>query len=46
MEPRIVLDAFDAFLADRGLRFEAVVIGGIALNLLGVVRRTMASACD
>jgi hypothetical protein len=45
MEPRIVLDAFDAFLADRGLRFEAVVIGGTALNLLGVVRRTTRD-CD
>ncbi|MCP4196631.1 MAG: hypothetical protein GY762_05715, partial [Proteobacteria bacterium] len=31
--------AFDNFLADRGLLFEAVVIGGTALGLLGVVGR-------
>jgi Nucleotidyltransferase of unknown function (DUF6036) len=45
VEPRIVLTAFDTYLADRGLRFEAVVIGGTALNLLGVVRRTTRD-CD
>lgn len=45
MEPRTVLTAFDIFLAERGLRFEAVVIGGTALNLLGVVRRTTRD-CD
>lgn len=45
MEPRAVIAAFDTFLAERGLRFEAVVIGGTALNLLGVVRRTTRD-CD
>ncbi len=33
------LTRFDAFLASRDLRLEAVVIGGAALNLLGVVTR-------
>jgi len=45
MDPREVIAAFDAYLAVRGLRFEAVVIGGTALNLLGVVRRTTRD-CD
>jgi hypothetical protein len=31
--------AFDSFLAARGLSLEAVVIGGAALNLLGIVSR-------
>jgi hypothetical protein len=39
MRPWEMLTAFDRFLADRGLRLEAVVIGGAALNLLGVVSR-------
>ncbi len=39
MQPSITIPAFDAFLATRGLRLEAVVIGGAALNLLGVVNR-------
>jgi Nucleotidyltransferase of unknown function (DUF6036) len=34
-----MLIAFDDYLADRSLRLEAVVIGGAALNLLGVVSR-------
>jgi hypothetical protein len=33
------LQAFDAYLAARGLRLDAVIIGGAALNLLGVVAR-------
>ncbi len=45
MDPRITIAAFDSFLAERGLRFEAVVIGGTALNLLGVVHRTTRD-CD
>ena len=45
MDPATIIAAFDAFLAERGLRFEAVVIGGTALNLLGVVRRTTRD-CD
>ena len=35
----IDIEAFDLFLRDRGLRFDAVVIGGAALSLLGVVSR-------
>jgi hypothetical protein len=39
MTPRAILTAFDRYLADRGLRLEAVVVGGAALNLLGVISR-------
>jgi hypothetical protein len=39
MNPRETLSAFDRYLADRALRFEGVVVGGAALNLLGVVIR-------
>jgi hypothetical protein len=39
MESRKTLEAFDRFLADQALRLEAVVIGGTALNLLGVITR-------
>ncbi len=39
MRPREILTAFDRYLADRGLPLDAVVIGGAALNLLGVVSR-------
>ena len=42
---RAVLEAFDAFLAARDLSFEAVVIGGTALNLLGVTTRVTRD-CD
>ncbi|MBN1608298.1 MAG: hypothetical protein JW940_16835 [Polyangiaceae bacterium] len=45
MDPKVVLAAFDAHLAARHLRLEAVVIGGAALNLLGVVHRTTKD-CD
>lgn len=45
MDPRAVLTAFDAHLVARHLRLEAVVIGGAALNLLGVVHRTTKD-CD
>jgi hypothetical protein len=34
-----IFELFDQHLATRKLRFEAVVIGGAALNLLGVVSR-------
>jgi hypothetical protein len=37
--PHETLTAFDHYLTNRGLRLEAVVIGGAALNLLGVVKR-------
>jgi hypothetical protein len=39
MKPRETLLAFDTYLADRGLRLDAVVVGGAALNLLGVISR-------
>jgi hypothetical protein len=45
MHPLLIIPAFDAFLAKRGLRFEAVIIGGSALVLLGVVTRTT-DDCD
>ncbi len=39
MDPRATLTAFDRYLADRGLALDAVVVGGAALNLLGLVTR-------
>jgi Nucleotidyltransferase of unknown function (DUF6036) len=39
MLPQLIIPAFDRYLAAQGLRFEAVVIGGAALALLGVVQR-------
>ena len=45
MRPRETLAAFDRYLAERGLQFSAVVIGGAALNLLGVVSRSTKD-CD
>jgi hypothetical protein len=39
MFPRDTLQAFDRFLAGRGLRLDAIVVGGTALNLVGVVAR-------
>ena len=39
MNPRELLTAFDRYLTEHELRFEAIVIGGTALNLLGVVSR-------
>ena len=39
MDPRTTIAAFDAFLARRGLSLEAVVVGGTALGLLGIVAR-------
>lgn len=43
--PTDIIPAFDAFLAHRGQRFEAVIIGGSALSLLGVVVRAT-DDCD
>src|SRR5215471_11808429 len=40
-----ILALFDQYLAERRLRFEGVVIGGAALNLLGVVSR-LTKDCD
>lgn len=45
MQPRKMIQRFDAFVAGRGLRLDAVVVGGAALNLLGVVTRTTRD-CD
>ncbi len=39
MLPRPTIEAFDRHLFDLGLRFEAVVIGGAALGLMGVIQR-------
>jgi hypothetical protein len=39
MKPIEILTAFDQFLTGRGLRLDAVVVGGAALNLLGVISR-------
>lgn len=39
MEPKKIISQFDGFLSKRGLRFEAVVIGGTALALLDVISR-------
>ena len=40
-----ILALFDQYLAERRLHFEGVVIGGAALNLLGVVSR-LTKDCD
>ncbi|MCL4234966.1 MAG: hypothetical protein KJ042_10645 [Deltaproteobacteria bacterium] len=39
MVPLATIRAFDAWLSERSLRFEAVVVGGSALALLGVTDR-------
>ncbi|HLO66201.1 MAG TPA: DUF6036 family nucleotidyltransferase [Holophaga sp.] len=39
MKPAQTILQFDAFLAHRGIRFEAIVTGGAALALLGIVQR-------
>jgi hypothetical protein len=39
MRPKETIQAFDAFLIARGLKLEAVVLGGAALALLGVIAR-------
>lgn len=39
MDVRITLTKFDEYLAKRGVNFEAVVIGGAALNIMGVITR-------
>jgi hypothetical protein len=45
MHPRTTIERFDAYLASQGLAFEAVVIGGAALALLGVADRVTRD-CD
>ncbi|MFZ4512340.1 MAG: DUF6036 family nucleotidyltransferase [Geothrix sp.] len=39
MRPVELIPRFDAFLAERGLKLEAVVAGGTALALLGIIQR-------
>lgn len=39
MDPRSTLSRFDAYLVQHRLRFDAVVVGGTALILLGTVSR-------
>lgn len=39
MEITRTIVLFDQFLAERGLSFEAVVVGGAALGLLGIIAR-------
>ena len=45
MDPKAIISRFDEFLSERKLSFEAVVIGGAALSLLGIVSRTTRD-CD
>src|SRR3989338_1643382 len=40
MNPKLLLPRFDRFLADRGAIFEAIVIGGGALSVMGVITRS------
>jgi len=44
-ETYAIVVSFDQYLAERQLQFDAVVIGGAALNLLGVVSR-LTKDCD
>lgn len=39
MKPKLILEKFDAYLKDQGLNFSAIVIGGAALSILGVITR-------
>ena len=39
MNPPELLPLFDQWLSERSLKFDAVVLGGVALSLLGVVKR-------
>ena len=39
MDPKRTIEAFDVFLARRGLSLDAVIVGGTALGLLGVITR-------
>lgn len=45
MRPSAIITEFDAFLTARRLRLEAIVIGGAALGLLGVIAR-QTKDCD
>jgi len=39
MDPRTTISAFDAYLAERRVRFACVIIGGTALALIGITIR-------
>jgi hypothetical protein len=45
MDPRHTLEGFDVFLERRGLQFDGIVVGGAALNLMGVISRATKD-CD
>ena len=45
VNPRETIEAFDRYLAERGLQMEAVVLGGAALALLGIISRAT-DDCD
>src|SRR5437773_8723427 len=45
MQVRELLASFDEYLAKRELRLDAIIIGGAALNLLGIVSR-FTKDCD
>jgi len=39
MNPRETIERFDRYLAARGLELDAIIIGGAALSLLGLISR-------
>lgn len=39
MKPKLVLEKFDSYLNEQDLNFSAIVIGGAALSILGVITR-------
>jgi len=39
-QPNEIIASFDTYLAEQSLNFEAIVVGGAALALLGIIRRT------
>lgn len=39
IKPKDILEKFDLYLAEKGLEFSAIVIGGAALSILGVITR-------
>ncbi|MGZ3770405.1 MAG: DUF6036 family nucleotidyltransferase [Bdellovibrio sp.] len=39
MDPLSIIKEFDHYLAEKGLSFDAIIIGGAALSILGVISR-------
>ena len=39
-QPNEIIASFDIYLAEQSLNFEAIVVGGAALALLGIITRT------